>query len=200
MTAELEIWKPIIGYEGVYEVSNLGRLRSLDRLVRQTNQWGTIMVRRFPGKPIASRLRNGYPSVTLTSGLGVERTVAVHRLVAEAFVVRTDPAATFVNHINGQKPDVRAVNLEWVTARGNSQHAVATGLYPWGDRNGSRTKPSRRPRGIVNSQAKLTDEDVKTIRTLRASGMTLQAIASRFPVNFRSIHGIVNRKTWRHVV
>jgi hypothetical protein len=111
-----EIWKPISGFEGRYEVSNLGRVRSL------TDNKGN---RRIKVRSLRMA-KNGY----LYLNLWVKGKMYVrkpHRLVAEAFLDRPE-GAQCVNHINGDKTDNRAENLEWCTYSQNTRHAIETGL------------------------------------------------------------------------
>lgn len=114
-----EEWRPIAGYEGRYEVSNLGRVRSL------TTRSGGHMLR--PG------WRGPYNKVALFQESATVYP-SVHRLVAEAFVSNPN-ALPEVNHLNGVKTDNRAENLEWATRRSNAQHGARTGLTPTGERS-----------------------------------------------------------------
>jgi hypothetical protein len=110
-----EIWKPIIGFEGLYEVSNLGRVRSLRRKI--------IM---------SARKRNdGYMSCTLSNG-GIVKNKLIHRLVAEAFIPNNEDKPE-VNHVDGNKQNNFKNNLQWVTASENQRHSIKIGL-----RKGSR--------------------------------------------------------------
>ena len=79
------------------------------------------------------------------------------------------------------------------------RHAVAEGLFPLGDRNGSRTQPGVRPRGEKSAVAKLNEATVRQIRADHGSGESLSSIARRIGVCVQSIHNVVNRATWRHV-
>ena len=118
-----EIWKPIKGFEGKFEVSNLGRVKSLSREVPPTgpNQKVKTVKERIL-RPITQH--PGYYNVSLE---GVKH--LIHRLVAKAFVNNPD-SANFdcVNHKNGIKLDNRCVNLEWCNKLLNNRHAVETGL------------------------------------------------------------------------
>lgn len=115
----IEIWKPVDGAPG-YEVSNLGRARTLDREV--TYKDGRVATFRGRNLSVFRGIR-GYPSIYLPGGARTH----LHRLVASAFVER--PAGRdFINHINGDKTDNRAENLEWVTMADNNRHARETGL------------------------------------------------------------------------
>lgn len=108
---EVEIWRPIKGYEGLYEVSNLGQVRSLDRwqynpvaATHKTLHRGHIML------GVVSH--RGYRMVGLRPECGKRKNCSVHRLVAEAFVPNPDNLPC-VNHKNYDQLDNRACNLEW---------------------------------------------------------------------------------------
>ena len=112
----MEEWRDIAGYEGVYQVSNKGRVK---RIV------ATHTTKPMMRKPTLAGA--GYPSILLSKD-GVARRYNVHRLVAKAFIPNPDNKPE-VNHINGIKTDNRAENLEWVTVSENKLHAYRTGLY-----------------------------------------------------------------------
>lgn len=118
-----EVWKPIEGYEGLYEVSNFGRIKSLRRDVAIPNQrLGTVGYRTYPEriKPCVKN-RYGYYQVTLSKE-AKSRTFRVHRLVALAFIPNPDNKP-YINHIDGNKKNNRIENLEWCTASENNWHA-----------------------------------------------------------------------------
>jgi hypothetical protein len=123
----MEIWKDVKGYEGLYEVSDLGRVRSVDRYVDQENN-GTMTRIFYPGKILKLRKdHNGY----LTSKICNQSNTKykkIHRLVAESFI-SNDDKKPLINHKNGVKGDNRVSNLEWVTAKENSQHALKNNLH-----------------------------------------------------------------------
>ena len=109
-----EIWKDVIGYEGLYQVSNLGRVKSLDRFC--------IDGRKRCGQIMKQVIRNGgYFSVGLRKGKG-QKAYLVHRLVAEAFIPNTDNKPC-VDHINTIRTDNRVCNLRWCTYKENCNNS-----------------------------------------------------------------------------
>lgn len=121
-----EIWKDIKGYNGVYQVSTKGRVRSFNRHGKgeYRNDEPKILKSYIPKSNISP-----YARVSLCSDK--MRPTPVHRLVAETFIPNPENKPE-VNHINGIKTDNRVENLEWVTRSENSKHAHKTGLaYCW---------------------------------------------------------------------
>lgn len=140
-----EVWRPVEGFECEYEVSNLGRVRTLNffRVTKEGKQY-----------PVKSRLlkqyeHNGYLHVNLPKN-GRYKRFRVHRLVAAAFLPNTynKPA---VNHIDGNKQNNDVNNLEWCTLSENTRHAFAHGLIRDNPepRMNARRKPVVRDDGVV---------------------------------------------------
>lgn len=115
-----EIWKDIPGAEGSYQVSSLGRVRSLDRYVEQGNRWGQRMLRFQAGRIMKAKVdKDGYLHIDLNGDVG---TVCVHRFVAMAFIPNALNKPQ-VNHIDGDVQNNCVENLEWVTNSENHLHA-----------------------------------------------------------------------------
>jgi hypothetical protein len=120
----IEIWKDIVGWEGLYEVSNLGNIRSADRVIAGPKPCG----RRIKGRLRKTLIARGYVSINLLDKkTGRSTRNSVHRFMAEAFIPNPENKPE-VNHKNGIKHDNRLENLEWVTRSENSLHAWETGL------------------------------------------------------------------------
>lgn len=115
-----EIWRKVVGYEGYYEVSNLGRVRTTPHL-RKAIQ-GEYMQKSIIRKPYLSK--NGYFVLNLSKD-GVIKTKYIHKLVAEAFIPNPKKLPV-VNHIDGNKENNNVFNLEWVTQRDNVLHCFKT--------------------------------------------------------------------------
>ena len=129
-----EIWKQIEGFEGFYEVSNLGRIKSLAR-PRTTKGGGiTYMPERILKQTVD---KFGYCKVCLFKG-GVRHYCKPHRLVAKAFIPNLDNKPE-INHKDGNKENNSVSNLEWATPTENKRHAYATGL------NGGEHIKNRKP-------------------------------------------------------
>lgn len=118
-----EIWKDIKGYEGLYQVSNMGNIRSSDRIVHVKHSHREYDELR-KGKIVKGLpRRHGYLAVFLYKD-GKRRHESIHRLVAEAFCARRE-GDTDVNHKNEIKTDNRASNLEWCTHKENTNYGTS---------------------------------------------------------------------------
>lgn len=165
-------WKPIKGFEGVYEVSSDGQIRKFDGSVM--NQWPN---------------HNGYMLVKLTSAkLGKRAECKVHRLVAEAFIPNPENKP-FINHIDNDPANNQAANLEWCTQKENIAHA----------RRQNRMKDDYW-KGKKSPNASLSDEQVREVRRLHAAGISQQAIADLVKTNKRTVQRILKGESYGRVV
>lgn len=172
-----EIWKPVVGWEDRYEVSDLGRVRSLARL-RQYNKGGwrmqPSMIRKTPLD------KDGYSRVMLTR-MTAGTFAQVHRLVAIAFI--PGDCKLQVNHKNGVKTDNRTSNLEWVTNAANQQHRHA--VLSQGN-------------GELHHAALLTESTLQEAIKRRVAGESFTDIAESLGLHRTTVAKAVNGKHWRY--
>lgn len=122
----MENWKPVVGYEGYYEVSDLGRVRSVDGIRKSGIRFNDHIMHK--GRILKQNLKkSGYYTVDLSKD-NVIKTISVHRIVAMAFLPKP-VGCDVVNHINCNKKDNRVCNLEWCTAEYNRKHAKDNNRY-----------------------------------------------------------------------
>lgn len=144
-----EIWKPIEGFEDIYEISNLGRVRSFDRIIKYgarqyVNKFGTIVNEKQSTMQIPGKIRkpaksfDGYDEIHLQANDGRSKYYRVHRLVAQAFIPNPDNLPQ-VDHIDGDKSNNCVNNLRWCTAKQNTHYAMNR-LGNWQGDNAPRKK------------------------------------------------------------
>lgn len=132
-----EIWKNINGYEGYYQVSNLGRIKSIERDVYKSN--GKIHLHKKERIKKPKHTKDGYLSVTLSVN-SHDKTFTVHSLVANAFITKPQSNESLeINHIDTNRKNNVVSNLEWVTHAQNVKHSAILGKY----RNNSGEKNGR---------------------------------------------------------
>lgn len=166
-----EVWKPVYGFEGKYEISSHGRLRNVQE--GSGNVTGRIL-------SVGLNL-GGYAQYTLGKYGGRH---TAHLLVMQAFV-GPRPDGAQINHKNGIKTDNRLENLEYCTTSENCLHL---------------TKVLGKRRGESHGNAKLTEDDIREIRRLYSSGEhTQREIAARFNITRPNVGYIVRRIAWPHV-
>lgn len=172
---ELEVWKPVVGYEGLYEVSNYGRVKSLVRSMYDINK--KSIVERNREKILRQHIhKSGYWVVCLTKA-GKLKHIYTHRIVAEAFLGEHSPSDV-VNHKDLDKTNCYVGNLEYVSFQGNIQHSWDNGAQP----------------------SRLTQHDVSEIKRRFRNGETASSVHLDYPFVIRkTIRNIERGVTWKWV-
>lgn len=179
-TRNREIWKPVVGFEGSYEVSNLGRVRSLPRRVRYNHKFYMSFRGRVLKTPKRGAHRGGYVGVTLCK-LSRAYQRFIHRLVLEAFVGRASHGLQ-CRHLDGDPSNNCLSNLRWGSVSENCADMLKHGTRMFGEKHHG---------------AKLSDEQIKIIRG--SQGRTGGELARRFGVTRTTIYRVKREKNWKHV-
>ncbi len=175
----IEVWRVIPGSQGLYSVSNLGRVRSEPV---QTSRAG-----RRRGRILTCWSdRKGYRQFRMCLPGHRAKLMSVHSAVALAFL-GLRPAGAQVNHKSGDKRDNSVSNLEYVSCMENIRHGWQMGLYT-----------ADHSRGERNALSKLTTDDVRRIRALHGT-VSLSNLAVSFGVTKQAVWQIVKGRVWRHV-
>ena len=178
----MEIWRPINGYEGIYEASNCGRIRSLTRDVLVDSKWGAHL-RSKRGRILTPRpAPNDYLQVDLSINGSHERR-NVHAIIAETFL-GPRPNGLVTCHNNGRCADNRETNLRYDTPTGNGQDRCLHGTQP---------------RGENHHAAKLSEADVLAIHLAPLGRGTAQKLAKQYGVSSVQIVNIRSGKSWGHI-
>lgn len=188
-----EEWRDVIGYEGIYSISNLGRVR------RDKGGCGTRA-----GRLVKRTECDGYHRVNLSLH-GKLKHCYVHHLVAAAFLPNR-PEGVEIDHKDDCRSNSRASNLQYLTHAGNTQKAWATGRCVAGDAHWTRQHPERLARGNRHGShinpgrnIKLTEAQVKEIRNLSSQGVRRSVIAEQYGIKYATVTGIVLRNNWRSI-
>lgn len=170
-----ETWRPVVGYENIYEVSSSGNVRRL----HDGNRYRALSVLR------PTKHRDGYCSVILSDAEHRRSTLRVHRIVLTAFV-GCPPSGHECNHKNSVRDDNRVENLEWVTPSQNVLHTYQNGRTPL--------------RGTSNPNARFTEADIRGVRMLCDSkALTYTEIARMFGMTRNNVSLIGRRRAWNHI-
>jgi hypothetical protein len=175
MEGIVELWKPVVGYEGLYEVSDQGRVRSLPGKRWNGRAWITKKgcLRSLP------ICKQGYPVVDLKH-LGKRKTFKVHTLVLTAFV-GPRPEGYECRHLNGNRTDARLCNLAWGTPSQNTE---------------DKRRHQTLCQGENHAAAKLNELAVKEIRK---SNEKSNDLARKFGISQSLVSMIKSRKRWAHL-
>lgn len=164
------VWKDVVGWEGVYQVSNYGEIKSLhynkERIMKQSTD------------------TNGYLQVKLNKN-GNGKAYLVHRLVAQAFIPNYHNKP-FINHLDSNPKNNKITNLEWCTQSENVRHAIGVG-------NHFIPKGSNNPTAIIN------EEIAAQVKRELATGKKPKQVSDELNVNYYIVKDIKRGRTWREV-
>jgi hypothetical protein len=172
-----EIFMDVVGYEGHYQISNLGRVKSLDKKIVYSN--GGVRIHK--GKILCQSKRGEYYKVTLTDQIS-RKTISNHRLVCDAFLPNPKNLPQ-VNHIDGNKLNNNLNNLEWVCAKINKIHSYEIGLSP---------------KGQTHYKTKLSRNDASCIK-YGYDGFSQKEIARIYNIKQSTVSAIRKGRNWKHI-
>ncbi len=173
-----EIWKPINGYDGLYEISNYGRVKTHRASYKFKNKKDCFL-KNNTFHP------SGYFFVTLIKDK-IRKSFSIHKLVACHFIENPNNLPQ-INHIDCDKSNNKADNLEWCDNLYNHLHAKANGLFKY-------------HKGSNHGMAKLNESQVEKMREMYKSGLyTHKQLGVLFGIERGAVTGIINRKTWKHI-
>lgn len=177
----MAIWKDIPGWEGFYQASNNGKIRSIDRAVKCRN--GAF--RKSKGKVLSGGFNRftGYYTVMLTDG-PTRKCRSIHRLVCLAFNGLPPSESHQAAHKDGDKNNNAASNLMWATGKENTSHRYKHGTILFGE---------------DHPLSKLNNSAVMSIRELKKQGYPTARLAEKFGVSTGTILEVAVRKTWQHL-
>ena len=177
-----ELWLPINGYEGLYSISSLGRVKSFDRVLI-TRGGGTYVKK---GRILKGAFTTkGYMFVTLAVNKR-NKIHSIHRMVAAAFIENPQKLPQ-VNHKDGVKTNNKADNLEWCDNNYNQRHAIENGL-------------NNQAKGENCGTSKFTEKTVLDIRAMYATNKYSKSEIGRiFGISKSNTIHIINRKGWEHI-
>jgi len=179
----MEIWKDIPEYEGLYKISNFGRIKALYTYKSPT----TIKkYNSLTGEKILKQdFSKDYYRIMLCKN-AIRKRFQVHRIVLLAFVRPPFPREEG-NHLDGNTKNNHLNNLEWVTPEENTKHRITIGKY-------------LTQSGELHTSSKLTNNDVAIIKKLHKDGTRTSIISKKFAVSDSTIRNIVYGRTWKHLL
>jgi len=175
-----EVWKDIKGYEGCYQISNLGGVKRMAHTIISKKGYSSFYPERLMVPVLSTK---GYWTIKLSLS-GKSNRFLIHRLIAIAFIPNPENKP-YINHKDGIKTNNDIPNIEWCTAKENQQHAYDTGL-----------KIGVRQKGEDHGSARLTESDIIAIRE---SGLTSKELSKKYGVTRAHINQILARRRWSHI-
>lgn len=180
---EKEEWRPVVGFEDKYSVSNLGRVFS------------------FHGKPkqVFGFVNDGYRYIWLC-GNGKQVRRPIHQIVLEAFVGSRPADCTDAAHRDGNKGNNVLNNLKWSTRKENMEDAIKHGTVVRGDNHHLRRFPEKRPIGRLNGASRLSECQVIEIKKIGENRKaTFKQIANNFGISLTHARNIILGNRWGHL-
>lgn len=182
-----EIWKDIPEYEGLYQINEIGEIKTLDKVVKNAKGF-----RKIYGKKLKLQLdKKGYYRIGLTKN-NKQKFYLVHRLVAKTFISNKNNYPV-VNHIDGNTRNNCVTNLEWCTYSYNIKHAYNIGL---------KNPKSAEHEGIKNPKSKLKEEQVIEILKEKQNNNNIKEAYKKlnFKISFSGLEQIWYGYKWKHIV
>ncbi len=172
------VWKPVPGFGGFYEASDMGDIRTVERVVTKLHRSGKTIQQKYKSRILKPSRSDKYGHMVVHIGFdGKTCNVAVHRLVLLAFTGEPS-AGQEACHNNGNASDNRVSNLRWDSHLSNNQDRRKHGNYAI---------------GALHPMAKLTPE---IVREIRASGLNGPQVSKRFGIGTSHAHRILSNKSW----
>ncbi len=187
VTVHQEIFKDLIGYKGLYQISNYGRLKRLPHISK--NRWGQYLTGLFITKGSRTPSSTGkiYYNVSLTKN-GIKKSTGVHRLVGLMFIPNPNNFPE-INHIDGNPENNFFLNLEWGTHQHNIREGWRIGLMK-----------NSRLSGEKHHNCKLKELEVVEIRQkIKSGNYTLAQLSRDYHMSYATIKDINKRRTWIHI-
>lgn len=177
-----EEWRPVVGFEGSYEISNLGRVRSVERRVPWQGTLTTVRAKLI--KPCDTGRGHKFVSFC-RGGRKTRKNYYIHRMVLEAFVGPCPPGMECRHFPDRDRANNRLDNLQWGTRRQNMRDKDFHGTHLHGERS---------------PNAKMSDAMVrKIVKLLRAGQLMQKEIAAKFGIDPGRVQAIASRKAWRRI-